>query len=615
MKSHSDKDPIQKDKAMSNYTGNDHAAYANDSGRPTSRTIILQVIREHRFLSCSILALILGAVICSLLPPLVLAEIVNRLAARAGISLPLALLYLLLLGTASLCSAIRDGMLTVFGQKIIRSLRHELCSKISRLPASVLQGQEAGSIAARFVGDADTVESLFTDGIASMFADACTMLGIFIMILGNSRGLALLLVLTVPVIFWFTRVVQKRMLRAQIDNRAAVAKASGIVPETLQCIRTIHCLGKEAYMQERYDEAIEESFAAIGRTNFYDAIYSPIILILQAVLTGLVMLLAASGSTAVQTLFGMSAGTAVAMIAYIGQIFSPIESIGMEIQTIQSAAAGVHRIDEFLQIEERTIPAPPSSASESSNADKLACPEENSAANASSHAANSSCVASYDKQIKSGAGRSGTPALSLQNVSFGYEEGQTVLRNLSFTIQTGEQVTLTGRTGAGKSTLFKLLLGLYSPQEGRILIEGRDASAICDEEKRTLFGYVEQSFHPVPGTILDQITLFDPRITADMAKAAADCVGLTTAIQALPQGYDTHCSDDIFSQGQWQLLSIARAIAANPRILLLDEITANLDADTEQQVLFALQKASCSRTVVSISHRLYERLGGREISI
>ena len=586
--------------------------------KSNSRTIILQVIREHRFLSCSILVLILGAVICSLLPPLVLAEIVNRLAAQAGISLPLALLYLLLLGTASLCSAVRDGMLTVFGQKIIRSLRHELCSKISRLPASVLQGQEAGSIAARFVGDADTVESLFTDGIASMFADACTMLGIFIMILGNSRGLALLLVLTVPVIFRFTRVVQKRMLRAQIDNRAAVAKASGIVPETLQCIRTIHCLGKESYMQERYDEAIEESFAAIGRTNFYDAIYSPIILILQAVLTGLVMLLAASGSTAVQTLFGMSAGTAVAMIAYIGQIFSPIESIGMEIQTIQSAAAGVHRIDEFLQLEERTIPAPPSSASELSDADKPVRPEENPDANASSHATNSSsCAASYDKQIKSegGTGRSGIPALSLQNVSFGYEEGQMVLRNLSFTIQTGEQVTLTGRTGAGKSTLFKLLLGLYSPQEGRVLIEGRDASAICDEEKRTLFGYVEQSFHPVPGTILDQITLFDPRITADMAKAAADCVGLTTAIQALPQGYDTHCSDDIFSQGQWQLLSIARAIAANPRILLLDEITANLDADTEQQVLFALQKASCSRTVVSISHRLYERLGGREISI
>ncbi len=539
-----------------------------------SFAIILQVIRGHLLLSLGILLLIIGAVICSLLPPLVLERIVDRLAGGSGISAALAALYFLLLSLAGLCGSARDGLLTVFGQKIIRSLRHALCAKLSRLPAGTISAQDPGAVVSRFVGDADTVENLFTDGIASMFADACTMIGIFVMILQKSRGLAILLLFAVPVLFVFTRAVQKRMLRAQIDNRVAVAKASGIVPETLHCIRTIHSLGKERYMQGQYDHAIEESFSAVNRTNFFDAVYSPIIQIIQAVLVGLVMLFAASGNPGLQNFFGMSVGTAVAMIAYISQIFSPIENIGMEIQTIQSAAAGVHRIDEFLLQEERWETDAVSSSAESA---------------------------------------AGQPAIELRDVTFGYEKDQTVLKDQSLRIETGEQVTLTGRTGAGKSTLFKLLLGLYRPQQGEVLVEGRDASRIADEDKRHLFGYVEQNFRLVPGTVLDQITLFDSSISRESAMEAAALVGLDSVITALPEGFDTPCREGIFSQGQWQLLSIARAVVAQPRILLLDEITANLDADTEQQVLAALRRASARRTVVSISHRLYEHLGGREI--
>ncbi len=560
-----------------------------------SFAIILQVIRRHFLLSLGILLLIVGAVICSLLPPLVLEKIVNRLAAGSGISAALAALYFLLLSLAGLCGSARDGLLTVFGQKIIRSLRHALCAKLSRLPAGTISAQDPGAVVSRFVGDADTVENLFTDGIASMFADACTMIGIFVMILQKSRGLAILLLFAVPVLFVFTRAVQKRMLRAQIDNRVAVARASGIVPETLHCIRTIHALGKEHYMQEQYDRAIEESFSAVNRTNFFDAVYSPIIQIIQAVLVGLVMLFAASGNPGLQNFFGMSVGTAVAMIAYISQIFSPIENIGMEIQTIQSAAAGVHRIDEFLLQEERWETDSPASQRIPAESGK------------NGEASPDSSASSVEASI------SGQPAIELRDVTFGYEKDQTVLKNQSLRIETGEQVTLTGRTGAGKSTLFKLLLGLYRPQQGEVLVEGRDASRIADGDKRHLFGYVEQNFRLVPGTVLDQITLFDSSISKEAAMEAASLVGLDSVICALPQGFDTPCTEGIFSQGQWQLLSIARAVAAQPRILLLDEITANLDADTEQQVLTALRRASARRTVVSISHRLYEHLGGREI--
>ena len=369
-----------------------------------------------------------------------------------------------------------------------------------------------------------------------------------------------------PLFAVFTRHVQKRMLAAQLDHRRAVAAVSGQVPETLHNIRTIRTLGLETYMERRYDRCIGDSYAAMERTNFYDAVYSPVVLVLNAVVVGIVMFLSASGNATILTLFGMSVGTSVAVINYISRIFAPIESLGMEIQTIQSAMAGVKRIDAFLNQPERAIPA------------------------AREKAARGDVVFSH--------------------VTFGYGE-KHVLNDFSMTVKQGEQVTLIGRTGAGKSTVFKLLLGLYQPESGAVTIGGVNVSDITDQERRTCIGCVEQNFSRVPGTVLEQITLGDPQITEEMAKKAARLVGMDAAIQTLPDGYDTVCTDGMFSQGEWQLLSIARAAAADPAVLLLDEITANLDAETEARVLEALRRASAGRTVLSVSHRVYENLGGR----
>ena len=385
-----------------------------------------------------------------------------------------------------------------------------------------------------------------------------------------AAGLAIVLLLLLPVLFLFTGYVQKNMLASQLENRRAVGRASGHVPETLHNIRTIHCLKKERYMEEKYDTYIGQSYSAMEKTNFYDAIYSPVVLLLNAVVVGIVMLLSASGSAEILTLFGMSVGTSVAVINYISRIFSPIESLGMEIQTIQSAMAGVKRIDAFLNQPERTIP-----------------------------------------QERKNAARGD---VVLSHVTFGYGE-KPVLSDFSMTVKEGEQVTLVGRTGVGKSTVFRLLLGLYQPEKGDITISGVNVSAIPDHERRACIGCVEQRFSRVPGTVLDQITLSDPIITEEMAQNAAKLAGMDDAIRALPDGYNTICTDGMFSQGEWQLLSIARAAAANPAVLLLDEITANLDAETEARVLEALRRASEGRTVLSISHRIYENLGGRTVEI
>ena len=536
------------------------------------RSVIRQTVTGYAGLSLGILLAVAGAIVTALLPPWILGSIVDTITAGNTVPVALVILYFAFTVLTGLTESLREGLLTVFGQKITHALRSSMMKKYTNLTAGELTKQEPGTIVSRFVGDVDTVENLFTSGIISMFADACKIISILVVIWLKNRGLAIVLLVLLPFLYWFTRTVQKNMLKAQIENRCAVGRAYGHVPETLHNIRTIHTLGKERYMEQRYDEYIAESYRAVDRTNFYDAIYSPVILILNAIVVAVVMLFSASGNAKVLTLFGMSAGTAVAVINYISQIFTPVESLGMEIQTIQSAVAGVHRINEFYALEE--------------------LPER---------------VRNLETPVVT---EEETPFVELQNVTFAYEDdSRKILHHLSFKVYPGEQVTLSGRTGAGKSTVFKLLLGLYQPGEGKVLIQGRDAFQIPENEKRSLYGYVEQTFHRVPGTVKDQITLYDDSFTMEEVREAATIAGLDATIEQLEKGYDTICTSEIFSQGQWQLLSIARAAVAKPKLLLLDEITANLDAQTEEEVLQALKRASEGRTVISISHRVNAETG------
>lgn len=539
---------------------NDHGVFA----------AVRMAAASHRLLTVGTVLCVAASVAASLLPPLLLARVIDRL--TAGLPLPFlaVLLYFGSLALEGVLTSTQESLLVLFGQRMTHALRSEMSRKLSRLPAGTLAEQNPGEVAARFSGDVDTVEALFTSGIISMAADAYRIVSIMGVIAVKNTGLALILLLVLPLFAVFTRYVQKRMLAAQLDNRRAVAAVSGQVPETLHNIRTIRALGLEDYMERRYDRCIGDSYAAMERTNFYDAVYSPVVLLLNAVVVGIVMLLSASGNAQLLTLFGMSVGTSVAVINYISRIFAPIESLGMEIQTIQSAMAGVRRIDAFLDQPERTLP-----------------PARREAARGD---------------------------VEFAHVTFGYGE-RHVLKDFSMTVKQGEQVTLVGRTGAGKSTVFKLLLGLYQPETGTVTIGGVKVGDITDRERRTCIGCVEQHFSRVPGTVLEQITLGDPQITGKMARDAAALAGIDAAIRALPESYDTVCTEGIFSQGEWQLLSIARAAAADPAVLLLDEITANLDAETEARVLEALRRASAGRTVLSVSHRVYENLGGRTIEI
>ena len=608
--------------------------------------MILLVMRKHLLLVMGIAGSVCGAILLSLVPPMILARIIDGLTTKRMAGFGWIMAYFGLLALTGLMESAREGLLIIFGQKMTHTLRSGLMEKLIHLKADDLSRQEPGSVVSRFVGDVDTVENLFTSGIVSMFADVCRMVSILVVIWFKNRGLSMILLILLPFLLVFTRYVQKNMLISQLQNRKAVSRASGHVPETLRNIRTIHCLSKESYMERKYDEYLGDSYRAMERTNFYDAVYSPVVLILNAIVVACVMLLSASGSPRVLTLFGMSAGTAVAVMNYISQIFTPVESLGMEIQTIQSAVAGIRRINEFLSIEElpereellerEELPEKEELPAIEELSEKEELPKREELPGKEELLEREELPSmeelpereellereelpeleelSKKEWIPEGnrfpeqRKENGEAFVEFRDVTFGYDE-RKILKQLSFQVKQGERVTLMGRTGAGKSTILKLLLGLYEPQEGEVRIQGIAASNIPDGDKRRIFGYVEQSFHMVPGSVKDQITLFDPVITDQAVKNVASLTGLQDTIEALPDGYDTICTPELFSQGQWQLLSIARAAVASPRLLLLDEITANLDAETEKEVLQALKRVSGERTVISISHRTSAEMG------
>lgn len=503
---------------------------------------------------------VIGAVVTAMLPPLILERGVNLIATGRDIPFALAAAYFGMIVLADILESAQGASIVLFGQKLTHGLRSDLCRKLNRLGAGYFTSHESGRITSIFVNDADTIDALYSNGIVSMIADLFKIISILVIIFAKSPGLGILLLFVTPFLFWMTRIFQKNTLSAQLDNRIAVAKVNNHIPETLHNIRMIHVFRKERYMEEKYDEYISESYHAVNRSNFYDSIYSPIILLTQAVMIAVMMIGAAQGSS-MQQFFGMNVGSAVAVISYVGKIFAPLESIGMEIQSIQSAMAGVKNINEFLKEEEL------------SESDKCILPDK------------------YHQDIV------------FQNVTFGYKPEMPVFSEYSFTISEGENVTFVGRTGAGKSTIFRLLTGLYTPQSGQIKVAGIDPTVLAPADRRKLFGIVEQKFHIVPGNVRDQITLYDSEISDQMVEDALSSVQMLDVIGNLKDGLDTTMHSDLFSQGQLQLLAIARAMVTSPSILLLDEITANLDSNTETQVLEAIKKAAESRTVLSISHR------------
>lgn len=549
--------------------------------------VMLRALVQHKFRSVMTLATIAVSIVLEVLPPLVLARAVDALTENRMVSVLLAAGYFVLLACSGLTDAVREAMIVMSGEGITHALRSTMMQKLHRLPAAYFTDHEAGKTASIQVNDVDAIEEMFTSGLVSMFTDLGTVISMLAVIFTRSVGLGILLLIALPLLSAFTAHVQKKMLAAHTENRRATAQANGILPETMHIMRSIHVYHAGSFAERRYDAAISDSFQALERTNFYDAIYSPVILTVSAAVIGVMMSLSGQ-SGAFRSLFGMSVGTAVALIAYVNNIFTPLSSIGMEIQTVQSAAAGWKRVQTFLNEKERVMPDDFSALAKTG---RNAAQEEERA------------KADPDE------------AIGIRDVTFSYDAEHPVLKNFSLSVRKGEFVTLTGRTGVGKSTLFKLLLGLYEPDSGTIRIDGTEPQQLSDDRRRSVICCVEQKVSPVPGTIRDQVTLGNNAIPDEAVRKALETADLMKTVEAVPGQLDAPYQDALFSQGQRQLLMIARAIVSDPDILLLDEITAGLDTATEKVIVGALLKASQNRTVLSISHRLSQAMPGRMVDM
>ncbi|HOO79313.1 MAG TPA: ABC transporter ATP-binding protein [Lachnospiraceae bacterium] len=531
------------------------------------KKVLKEFCKENTFMLMSLFILAFLVVAVTLLPPQILRILIDtRLSVGNSDDLPLfAAGYLVILIMSGALEFLKGVVLTGLGQRLIRKIRSRMYHKATKLRECYYTEHGTGEMVAHFTSDVESVNALFTDGLISMFIDAMKIVGILISVWFFHAGLLLLLLLLVLLIAGITRIFQVNMKKAQKANLVELGGLSNSLSESIENLQIIRLFHKERYMEESYEQHLARNYDTKKKVNLLDSIYAPIIQLLRATAVTVIILLCARNNT----VMGITAGMLAASIEFLGNLIIPIEALGMEFQKIQQGIVGIHRVSEFLDLAEE---------------------EKDDALKAES------ILAHLD-----GA------EIRIDKVTFSYDGEHNVLHDLSLFIPAGDNVTLIGRTGAGKSTLMKLILGLYSPIKGMITLNGVPTDLIPPSQKRKLFGYVEQTFHFIPGTVEDQITLGDTNITREQVSKVCEACGLKEAILRLPDGYDTVITDGFeFSFGQRQLLSIARATVMNPRVLLLDEMTANLDSATEQAVLYTLKEACKNRTIISISHKLGE---------
>lgn len=535
-----------------------------------TRDVMLTILRRKRWQTAALALVVIAVALLSLIPPQILKNFIDRelTPLRSGALLRYGLLYFAALLLIGLFDFLKGVLLTVLGQEIIRQLREKLFHKLGHMSATFFSANSPAAITSRITNDVENVNSLFTEGIVSMLIDSLKIIGIVVSIWIFSFRLGILVLCLVPFIFTLTRFFKNRVLKAQVRNLEQLGVVNTHIAETMKNVRMIKSFSKETYMEDVYKQKLRGNFDTINSVNLLDSFYSPIIQLVKTILIALVVIFS---SDQLQFL-KISLGMAAASIDLISDLFSPIETLGMELQNIQKGLSGVKRVNDFYRAPEE--------------------PRKNRALSASE-------ILGADHQA----------ALSFEHVSFAYQDEFPIIRDLSLKVEAQSSVTFAGRTGVGKTTLFKLIMGLLEPQQGEIDINGVNVYQIPNREKRKIYGYVEQRFSFIQGSIAEQISLGDENITQEQIENAMKFVGLHETVLQMEEGYQSPAHEEgSFSQGQKQLLAIARAIAADPPLLLLDEVTANLDSVTESQIISVLQKAGEGRTILSISHRLTSML-------
>lgn len=538
-------------------------------------------VQKNRALTISLVVFIFLAALSGLLPPYmmryllddVIPDYMSGQAGGNGMLILFSFLYFLSYFLVGGFTVMENFLLSFFGQRMIHEMRYEMIKKADKLKANFYTHHGKGEMLSRVMDDVYAVETLFASGIVSILVSLIKIIGILVSIFLFSWLLGLIILCLIPVIYVITRLISKKMLKANINNRKAINAQANSISESLENMRTIQNLDKEKYREDGYVSLLESSYRMRDRSAILDAVFSPIVELLKALLIALVSFLVFYLSSS-DVVMGFTAGTFAASLSFISNIFSPIQNIGQEMQTMQEGISGLKRVVAFM------------------NEKEINQKDE---------------TLTYETIFK----EEKDNIIEVDNLSFRYDDGDIdIFHGMNFVIHKGEKVTIIGRTGAGKTTFFKMLLGLENPTAGKVLVNGYDASMIPDREKRRILGYVEQGFQSINGTIMDQIILYDEKYSLDEVRKVMQKVNLDDYVMNdIKGGYQAMFKETEFSRGQLQLLSLARALLSNPKILLLDEISANLDSKTEKDVISALSDIGDDKTILSISHRLSDQLG------
>ena len=526
---------------------------------------ILLLLKKSPFLAAWLAFVTVGVVLLALAPPYMLRVIIDDyiVPGNFGQVALVTVIYLLLVVLANFFDFLKRLTLVVFGQRLYQHLQEILIDKFIKLKTMYYTNNDDGKTSSYFINDVDTINHAFTAGLIGMSIDCLKVIGILAALFMFSPTLALVVGIFLPIIAVITRVIQKSMLAAQLESREITGGVNNAIAETKEVFNMVKLGSRERFMLDRWGSLLKKNYEAAERVNMADSLSSPIAQVLRAVVIGIVVYLSPAN-------IGITIGMLAASIELITNLFDPIEAITGELQLIQRSISGVKRLNELYNEEEQNAEY------EEVHGDF------------------------FDKKH----------SVEFCNVSFRYVEGVPVLKDISFTVNPCEKLAIAGRTGVGKTTMFNLLTGLYDPGSGSVRISGFHAAKIPPKSRRRLFAYVSQSFTPVIGTFFEQISLMDADVSREQVMKAAELVGISDVLEPL---LDTAYRRGVLSSGQEQLLNIARAVVLEPKILLLDEMSAKLDSVSEERIYRAIDTVSADRTSISISHRPSSMLNAHKL--
>jgi len=523
-----------------------------------------QFVRPHKWLLFLSVVLLIGVSAAQLAQPyLVKLAIDGSITARKLEGLGwLVTAFLVALVAEFLLRWAQLYVLERAGQNVVFDLRCHAFAHLQRLPSSFFDRHPVGRLMTRVTSDVEAIHEAFTSGLVLILADLAKLAGIVAILLWMDWRLALVTFAVVPPMALVTWGFGMRLRRAYRRVRGLVAQLNAFLQENVAGMRIVQLFGRERESMAQFDRINRDHHRAQLDGVRYDSIFSAV-----AELVGSITLAAIVWAGGWRILSAaVTFGTLVAFIDYAGKFFRPLQELSQRYTTMQSAMASAERIFKLLDTD-HTIASP-------------AAP----------------------RRI---AGRL-RGEIEFDGVTFGYREGEPVLRDVSFRIRPGERVGIVGWTGSGKSTLIRLLVRLYDVWEGQVRVDGVDVREYDLHDLRRSVGVVLQDHFLFAGSVSSNISLNDPRVDGERVRAAARRVRADPFIDRLPRGYDDEVRERgaNFSMGERQLLSFARAVAFDPAVLVLDEATASVDPDTEQRIQVALQGLLADRTSIVIAHRL-----------